>query len=204
MTTSRLIPDPIHLWTCQHPAVWELLKSGGTYRTAERLAAPHFFGDNGQPDAAFEMSYDWISGQLAKRSPRPNPNLRWPVWADWSRGPEGPGRPDLRRVRPIKPGVMLELQISSQRVLLNDGMGWYSQLNQTWNGRGHDKYFDAIDAMGPSDVRARRRLEQRMKKTWRRSLAVNPARYTEAVFWELRPEDVVRHWHYKGWPATKY
>ncbi|MDK9650281.1 hypothetical protein FAM15333_001575, partial [Propionibacterium freudenreichii] len=43
-------------------------------------------------------------------------------------------------------------------------------------------------------------VERAKRRSWRRCLAVNPRRFTQAVLWEIRPDDVVSHRFFKGHP----
>ncbi|RRD44948.1 DUF3841 domain-containing protein [Buchananella hordeovulneris] len=182
------------LWTMQPPDIWAQLRAGRTVRAevdrCHAAAGPEGLG------ARRVAAYEWIAAQLARRDPRP-PGVRWPLWAWWCIGEDGPVRPDLRRYRQSEPGVMLELRVAARRVLLSDLDGWHNVLNDEFNGRGLTWYWEE-KAAAAGDAARLRWLERRKRHSWRRCLAVHPARPTQAVLWEIRPEDVKRGWKFQG------
>lgn len=186
--------DELTLWTMQPPEIWAQLRAGRTvWAEVDRCHAAA--GPEGH-DARRVAAYDWIAAQLARRDPRPE-GVRWPLWAWWCIGEDGPVRPDLRRYRQNEPGVMLELRVAARRVLLTDFDGWHNVLNDEFSGRGLTWYWEE-EAAAAGDVARLRWLERRKRQSWRRCLAVNPARPTQAVLWEIQPEDVRKRWEYRG------
>ncbi|MCT2981013.1 DUF3841 domain-containing protein [Propionibacterium freudenreichii] len=198
------LPSPITLWSMQHRSVRQTLKSGKTYRPREEHCWPAV-EEGPTPDcpqdipAQFARAYDWMAERLDHRDPRPDPSLRWPVWAYWSLGPSGMGKPDLRRLRQLEPGVMLELRVDAARVLLSDMDGWHGPLNDSFWGSGKPPFDEDRPASSLSH-RERTYVERVKRRSWRRCLAVNPRRFTQAVLWEIRPDDVVSHRFFKGHP----
>ena len=144
-------------------------------------------------------AYDWMAECLHRRDPKPSAEIRWPMWAWWVfENNSGPRRPDLRKARPTQPGVLLELRVDAHRVLLSDFDGWHIALNNFYAGPKYQLWRQRWDDSQPGSAE-RAHLERARRKSWRRCLAINPKSSTQAVLWEIRPEDVTRHWVYQGW-----
>lgn len=197
-----IMDSPITLWTLQHRDVWQRLKTGQSYRVPDDLCWPSVEEDE-ELRAKLVAAYDWIADRLDHRDPRPTPRLRWPVWAHWCIGSDGPVRPDLRRYQQYAPGVMLELRVDPHRVLLTDASGWERVINDSFNGRGMNRFWNAWDNSAEGTTE-RARLQQAKRRSWARCLAVNPSHPTQGVLWEIRPEDVVSHCFFKGHPELKW
>lgn len=87
--------------------IWEDIQSKGFFKT-----------DGRHVDPDMRHPYQWLSKQLASRVSPPPKGIRYPVWAWYSW--EGKRRPDLRTYRDEAPGIMLELDIPDNEVLLSD------------------------------------------------------------------------------------
>ena len=196
-----LYPPKITLWTLQNRDVWEQLQQGQVVRAQEDLCWPALESSNFTQGRSYGQvlaeAYDWIADCLEHKDRRPE-GIRWPIWAWRCIGDDGPSRPDLRRFRQHEDGVMLELEVSSQRVLLTDFNGWHFVLNEWFNGIGTE-WFDQEWEDSAGDPIRRNILVERRKASWRRCLKVNDSRSTQAVLWESSPKDITRHWFYKGY-----
>ena len=185
-------PD-LQLWSIQEPAVWEALRTRGEFRASWAGVR-----------SAWRHAYGWMCNQMERRlgpSATPSPMPLW-AWQYWG-GTDQP-RPDLR-CRAHLPrgarGVRLELKVPPGRVLLSDFELWHYVINGWYlpANRADERRFEraATSALPP-----RHRVRQ-IETSWERIFELEVARspyYTappskrsvQAVFWELRVEDVVK------------
>ncbi|MGC3995176.1 MAG: DUF3841 domain-containing protein [Propionicimonas sp.] len=190
----------ITLWSLQDLEVWDVLRAGGVYRTDRQIVEAAQIADH---SAEYGVAYNWLAGQLAARTAPPVPGM-WPVWAWHTCDPARPNRrPDLRRMRPDVPGVMLELQVPAEQVLLSDLNHWHVPLNGWYDGRDWRRFEREVDARGIrfGDWDAAPDLKARVVGSWQACLRVRPDVWpVQAVLWEIRPEHVRNHWRFNGRP----
>lgn len=126
-------------------------------------------------------AYAWMIGQMEKRiGPAPKEGL-YPVWA-WAKN-------DNEFVNDScaehgKTYARIELEIDPARVLLSDFDGWHSCLNAcpyVDDEESFDEKWDAIVAGG----------KEAIVESWEGIFDVSRSDWIQAVFWELRKEDVV-------------
>lgn len=154
-------------------------------------------------DPYMRPAYRWMARELAHRVGPPPRGVRLPLWA-WVK------RPDLRSGAHLprgSRGVLLELELPRQAVLLSDFERFHAVLNRHYlacsaedearferrlaraGGRPHWPYAPSI----------RPRVEASWSRIFRFAPRVrDPAYYgpteeapVQAVFWELREEQVV-------------
>lgn len=85
----------------------------------------------------FERSYQWMAKQMRKRGL----HCRYPMWAWYRYGKRS--RPDLRENGHLPPGtqgVMLQLNVSPDRVLLSQFEHWHFVLMNSYLSRSEAEY----------------------------------------------------------------
>ena len=132
------------LWTIQNEEVYKKFKSTGILR-ADR----NFIYD----DMIFH--YNWMVDQMKKRIGTPNAEtIKYPIW-DWYQwqGTKNK-RPDLRfsghLERGIK-GVLLELEVEAEKVLLSDFADFNNVLNYGYisnNEKEYDNFYNELESYG--------------------------------------------------------
>jgi hypothetical protein len=160
----------------------------------------------------FRRPYDWIVQQMHLRGLFPSiTGTSYPVWAYYHWNGIGYKKPDLRhtslrRYAKNGPEVLMTIDIQPARLLLSDYEAWHWVLNQ-WHFSGTEEQTDfesrcTAQAAGymrsiPLQVPA---LQKEMEATWQQIFdlercaelleTASSARQVQAVFWELRPQDV--------------
>lgn len=158
-----------------------------------------------------------MAGKLSEREVPPHPDAL-PVWVWHTFDPQFP-QPDLRRLRPYSPGILLELEVEPQRVLLSDFDLWHAPLNGTFLGtEADDKAFEQECEQrglgGYNDLWEDEELSEAAVASWDHCLDLDwyapdwfgeprEGKKIQGVMWEIRPVDLVRYRYYKGWPWRK-
>lgn len=195
----------MRLHTLQPESVVQVLLAGKVFRPDPELCRLHGFVEDDEP---LWRAYRWIARELAQQD-EPSAADALPVWV-WHTSHPGHPRPDLRRHRPVHPGVLLELEIEDDRVLLSDFHAWHAALNGWF--LGDESETDLFEA------ECRRRgcewnafwpdadLAARVTASWSRCLDLEwkgwgeEDKTVQGVLWELRPGDLIRYRRYRGWP----
>lgn len=197
----------LHLWTIQHPAVWDLVRERGVYRA-----------DGRRTFRWFRPAYRWMIGQMGRRLTA-YPTGRYPVWA-W----HAP-KPDMRmcayRPQPGEEVVRLTLEIpdadAAVRVLLSGFEAWgVHALNNSylWVSDEELEWWTGLDGARPLGRRLPPRLQGAVHRSWERifdlGLMEQVERESEAPYLplrvqatlgEIRPGDVVAVERFRG-PAS--
>lgn len=172
------------LWTIQHKAAYEHLLTNGALRADER----HLFCEDD-----FRFAYQWISGQMLQRIGTPPDNVDYPVWA-WYQWEGVRKRLDMRSHRKWTkkgaPIVLLTIDIPENLVLLSDFDMWHCVLNQSYL-----PLSEKDDSENPTT--------EEIVKSWDKIFLTeiqtsywNTPKSTQATFWELRKEWVLKAEHF--------
>lgn len=186
-SSGHTLPGNTRLWTIQTLDAWQTLQSRGILRTDARRSYRRFL-----------PAYRWIADQLAKRvGPSPR-GVRYPLWA-W-----------YRRVMPRRwsegdsAQVLIVFDAPDQDILLSDFAAWHVPLSRCYMARSEtdDSRFSrelARRGIEWSDALEVPDVQQRIEASWerlfdplRKSPYSSPGGWTQAVFWELRLEQVRR------------
>ena len=198
------------VYTLQPQAVLDTLLAGQSYRPDPILCNSDGFLDN---DQQILRAYQWIAGKLAQQELPAYPDAL-PVWV-WHTHNPGHAEPDLWRLRPYSPGVLLELEVDAARVLLSDFDLWHAPLNGTFLGTEEEDtaFHQECERRGHGGTHTfwhDSELAAAALASWDHCLDLDwyaPDWYGEprdrkriqGVMWEIRPGDVVRYRSYKGW-----
>lgn len=198
------------VYTLQPQVVLDTLSGGQSYRPDPALCCSEGFPEN---DQQIVRAYQWMAGKLAQQQPPPGREAL-PVWV-WHTHDPGHPEGDLRRHRPYAPGVLLELEVDPARVLLSDFDLWHAALNGTFLGteaedRAFDQECEQRGIVGWNAFWYDEPLAAAALASWEHCLDLDwhaPDWYGEprerkrlqGVMWQIRPEDVVRYRHYRGW-----
>ncbi|RJF75655.1 DUF3841 domain-containing protein [Deinococcus cavernae] len=169
--------------------------------------------NSAENDQQILRAYQWIAGKLAQQKAPPQADAL-PVWV-WHTHNPGHAEPDLWRLRPYAPGVLLELEVDAARVLLSDFDLWHAPLNGTFLGTeeedmAFDQQYEQRGVEGWNTFWHDSELAKAALVSWDHCLDLDwyaPNWFGEArerkkiqgVMWEIRPEDVMRHRPYQGW-----
>ena len=169
----------ITLWTIQHADAWAALQRDGVLR-----------GDPERVWAEFQPAYDWMAARMEKRIGPPPEGVRVPLWA-WYQWEGRRGARDLRQsgyARRGTPMVQIEFEIGESLALLSDFDRWHTVL---CGG------YLALDAQDPGTCPVEASWERIFDLDhWTPGWDTPPEEQSiQAVFWELRLEQVrkVRH-----------
>lgn len=181
------------LWTIQPLSVWNKLTKDGIHHCDGRYVMRDLI-----------PGYRWLAAEMCQRVGTPPSNCLYPIWA-WHTHEWKHQRPNLRRHEfwYSKPNwTCIELDIPEDKVLLTDELDWHDVLNNrihTASDISADEWeaiYNRWEAL-PTKDKVREKLD-----SWQ-SILVSPEEasqheYVQATFWELRMEDVLHVWHYKG------
>ena len=172
------------LWTIQHKAAYDIL-----LKTDRLIADEKYLLFDGQ----FRSSYDWLVEQMKKRIGMPPDDVKYPVWA-WYQWEGARKRLDMRTHRyggeMGTPIVLLSIDVPDNMVLLSDFDMWHVILND-----GYLPLYGKDDIEDPS--------EDEKLKSWENVFCVdietdwwNAPKSTQATFWELKKEWVLKVEHF--------
>ncbi|MCP1110910.1 DUF3841 domain-containing protein [Ohessyouella blattaphilus] len=191
------------LWTIQPKEVWEKGFVDGVFRC-----------DSDHPEIGIDRyeqfldAYEWIAEEMMKWiGPAPK-GVKYPIWAyhTWDGKHK---KPDLRQ-RQTAPGtecVCLTIEIPDEQVLLSDFDLWHLVLGKHYISElplETDEDYDKEDAWLESlDTDTRDRVT---RDSWSNIFDVVPGTkhvnsdgdYIQAVFWELRKEQVKKVQFFKS------
>lgn len=172
------------LWTIQHKSAYEKLIETSTLQANEHNL---FFEDD------FLDAYRWLSEQMKQRIGNPPDSVQYPVWA-WYQWEGVHKRLDMRSHRKWTekgtPIVLLTIDVPDNLVLLSDFDMWHCVLNQSYLPLTEE---DEIDNPTVSET----------VKSWNKIFQIdvqteywNTPKSTQATFWELRSEWVLKAEHF--------
>ena len=186
----------MRLWTVQsEEAFRELMERGILRADPARIAL--------LKEDQIRRAYDWLAAEMEKRIGKKPPGVSYPVWAyalyqGEKKEPErwGFGDPGDRM-------VMICLEAEDADVLLSDFYSWHCVLNDTYipecqTEEEFDRDWDRHHLL-PQEER-----EKEKKASWQKIFDIRPAHngfienglYVQAVFWELRKEQIVSFEHF--------
>ncbi len=189
----------MRLWTIQTTDVYNMIQENGVYHCRESLSFARDIEE-------LTKAYNWISGQMEKRLGSAPNGVAYPVWA-WHTWEFKHKRPDLRLMsfRVYEPSVLMEVEISDDRVLLTDEEKWNfilgnHYLNDAIDENTWEQKEAEYDALLP-DEQEKIKLE-----SWLDIFNIAPfendfmsqGKWIQATFWELKKEDIVKVWPIKA------
>jgi hypothetical protein len=202
----------MRLYSSQPLFVYEHLMRGETW-----VADPFAPGVAEEPideiDLNFQRAYGWLVDQMHAQGIKPNlAHAKFPIWAYYQWAGIDEPIPDLsseslRGYADKGTQVLLTLDVDASRVLLSDYDAWHWVLN-IWYMGSEEESEDFERRCEAAGVKYRSEwplsdpdLHAEMIASWqgifnqeRSAIALqeSPDRSTiQAVFWELRPEDVI-------------
>lgn len=180
----------MRLWTMQPAGVLDILKKDGVFHCDQDKS---IYGED------YKAPYAWMVDQMNRKGITRPEGCSLPVWA-WYRHNWKEKKPDLRRIGLGEPGartVCIEIEIPDEEVLLSDFDIWHYVLNDMWFDRSRneaefDERHEWFDRLAPEEQKALK------KQSWENIFDIEPyeddwvtkGRYVQAVFWELRREQV--------------
>jgi hypothetical protein len=202
----------MRLYTFQPLFVYDLLMSGKVW-TADTYSTKVDGARLSRTLLNFRRSYDWLVQQMLARAIKPtNAATKYPVWA-WQQWNgitqlepdlDAPASRDFARKGSQ---VMLVLEVDPSRVLLSDYDAWNWVLNHWFlGGEAASDAFELRCAAADPKYRhglppQQAALRREMEESWAgifdpaksaEALQESPDRaIVQAVFWEIRPEDVM-------------
>lgn len=126
--------------------------------------------------AGFKEAYKWIAEQMTKRIGPPPDGVLYPVWA-WPTAVSFASR----GLRPDQ--VMIEFEVSRDRVLLSDFEGWHAVIDNYFFAESFDEY-DYFKELEPDEK------EIAKVDSWEKIFDRRPIDECQATVWELRLGDI--------------
>lgn len=191
----------MRLWTMQPPEVLEIIEKTGKFTCDKEKSYWH-------DDEYFCRAYDYMIAQMHINNIRQPKNTTWPIWA-WHTWNWKHKKPDLRNIGLGKRGrkcVCIELEIPDNKVLLSDELQWHCVLNNDYNNPGKteekwDYYNDIYESL-------KFPFQKEIIKiaSWNNIFDVTPCdngfvangKYIQAVFWEIKKENIIRTQEFIG------
>jgi len=170
----------MRLFTIQPIEVLKILEEKGRFvcEYSEYMKWAEENGCNETIDA-----YTWMMIQMKKRiGPSPE-GAYYPIWA-WAKNDDDNVNDSCAQAGKLY--ARIELEINPSRVLLSDFDGWHSPLGAVpfiEDEESFDEKWNAIIAAGKEAV----------VKSWEGIFDVSRSDYIQAVFWELRKEDILSY-----------
>lgn len=172
------------LWTIQNKIAYDHLLTNGVLRADEQ----HLFCEDN-----LLYAYQWISVQMLQRIGNPPVNVNYPVWA-WYKWEGVRKRLDMRSHRCWTekgiPIVLLTIDVPDNLVLLSDFNMWHHVLN--------DSYLPLSEEDEIENPTTTEKLE-----SWNKIFQIdvqtaywNTPKTTQATFWELQKEWVLKAEHF--------
>lgn len=204
----------MRLWTIQPLAVWQILERDGVFHTDP--AQSEFVDD-------YPEGYDWIVRRLRQHAGPEPEGCKLPIWAWYRWQGAARAKPDLRKVRHESTGewVRIEVEIGEVDVLLSDFVAWYYCMCYWYlpssEEDGH-RLEKELERKGQNFYRTKPlpdpAYHARIEQSWDQILDlewscpdgsyVNDIKWVQAVFWELRREQVRDVTHFRGaWRKKK-
>ena len=153
--------------------------------------------DSAKVDSNRHRAYDWMANQLRVRVGHPPPSATYPIWVwKYCYGTLKP-RPDLR-TRCLLPkgtaGVLLELDLPENQVLLSNFDAWHAILNNH-HYSPNDAEYEKIEALSALKGSNHPDLIQLKEASWERifdlSLIPDPEIYAvQGVVWQVPIESI--------------
>jgi hypothetical protein len=177
----------MRLWTVQDKAAYENLCKDSVLRCNEKLA-------DWLRDAEFKRSYDWLISEMKNHIGEPPVGVKYPICA-WYLLDGKNVKPDLRRFESrnyLGEQYIIEAEIPDSEVLLSDEEMWHLVLNN-----GYFSSADDITAIEEADAWLDKlppiEQEREKRESWQKIFdkTLNPWRFVQATFWELRTEQVI-------------
>lgn len=180
----------MRLWTIQPNAVYDEIQKAGVYRCNSKLS------ENYQ-DECFRNAYEWISEKMKEKiGPAPE-GVIIPIWA-WHTWEGKRRKPDFRNsmFREYKDCCLIEIEIPDEQVLLTDFDSWHLVLNECpiIDEDDRDAFEQKYDHWlelpeGEKEIEMRKSWDALVNQT-EDELMQKENISIQAVFWELRKEDV--------------
>ena len=205
----------MRLWTIQSPEVYEILKTKGVFHCDHNMLLA-----KRDPDVYNDITdaYAWIGKQMSQRIGEAPAGVVFPVWA-WHTWDGQHKRPDMRLSMftcflYVGDKVLMEIEIPDEQVLLSDKSRWEYVLSKSYfgnyDGGLSEEEFDEVwekDQKWLDSLTEAQRTEV-IEKSWEKVFDVFPLRksdyYTtfdiQATIWELKLDQVVKVWRFKGRP----
>ena len=153
--------------------------------------------DSAKPDSNRLKAYDWMASQLRLRVGHPPDKIVYPIWV-WRffNGTKNP-RPDLR-TKCLLPkgtaGVLLELDLPEEQVLLSNFDAWHAVLNNHHHSL-NDAEYEKNEALAAVKGRNHPDLVMLKEASWQRifdlSLIPDPSTYAvQGVVWQVQIESI--------------
>lgn len=204
----------MRLWTIQPLAVWQILERDGVFHTDPAQSS---FKDD------YPEGCDWIVRRLRRHAGPESEGCVLPIWAWYQWRGVARAKPDLRAIRYELEGdwVRLEVEVENDHVLLSDFHVWHYCMSYWYlpsSGRDDRRFNKELRLRGLNYHRTKPLPDAvyyaRIEQSWERVFDLdwkgpdggfdNETRWVQAVFWELRLEQVREVSHLRGtWPDRK-
>ena len=184
----------VTLWTRQDSRFLDAIKKEGVFYVKKEYIDEKF--DDLAP--YFIKLYSWFVENAEKRVPRPNENIKFPIWCSINsdymlRGAHG--------------NVLIELSIDEDKIVYFDSPKWDLVLNHNYiakNAQDQEEFDEMLLKNGLKnsfillDDKHRNfypHIAKQIVKSWERIFDVNKDDENifavQANIWEIRPEDIV-------------
>lgn len=172
------------LWTIQHQTAYEKMLETGKLQADDRYL---FCKDD------MLYAYQWIAKEMLERIGAPPPNVHYPIWA-WYQWEGMRKRLDMRSHRNWTkkgtPIVLLTIDVPINFVLLSDFDMWHFVLNQSYLPLSKEE-----DIEDPTTTQILESWNKIFLTDIQTSYWDTP-KSTQATFWELRSEWVLKAEHF--------
>jgi hypothetical protein len=195
------------LWTIQNIEAYKLLKKNGVLHANEEYLWCRD-GNN------LIYAYNWMASELGKKDAKPD-GVNYPIWA-WYQWEGKRKKRDMRESGLSARGdliVQLEIEIPDEKVLLSDFDLFHCVLNNTYvslSKEDSDKFDKWYESLGikyddseydASQDEKLQKVEKAIVESWAgvfdltkeddNWLGKNEQKSIQAVFWELREDQVI-------------
>lgn len=185
------------LWTVQPEEVYKVLQETGRF-VCDINKSENATNSDGSLDANFVKAYKWLSWKLEKKCAKPE-GVKFPIWAwyEFDGRNEMPNLGDYYYESSVNQDlVMIEVEIPDEQIVLSCEFDWTVYcLNDAYYNDGNDYHWDEINKWYES--LSSEEKEREKLKSWEKVLVVDGKKWVQAIFWELRREQIRKVVHFR-------
>lgn len=183
-------PAEVQLWSVQTEGAYEVFRRSGVVHASDAHVDP-----------SFVPAYTWMAGELEKRVAKPSGfNGTYPVWAWFQYAGLHRQKPRVGERGLLAPGtrgVLLELFVAPELLLLSDFQKWHAVLNKFYlpEDSKEQRAFDAWVASLGDGESLKGLARARIEASWSRIFDIDAPgsdcwegpeeREIQAVLWQI-------------------
>ena len=182
----------IRVWTRQDKRILSVIEREGIY-----YCQPQYIESKMENFSNYyKQLYQWYVARAEKIVPRPNPNIKYPIWVSVD---------EEMQLQPVDGSIILELEIDEKNLIVTDSEKWgyvvnflYLPLNQE-DLKAHDDELKRYGIGNESALIMGDKgnfyplLKQKIQKSWNRLFEnYTLSNVRQGTIWAIHKKDIVR------------